>query len=166
MSVERELQAQWLKGIICNHIGHNIAATHFNQRDRMLGLLSTVLAAIVSTAIFTALSSSQSRPLLVTAGVVSLLATVLAAVHSYEKNGELSEQHRQAARQYGTLRREFELLLLENVTKTDTIKAKMVEANARRAEFESSVPTLPQNIFKDALAQADESSVLKLFHVP
>jgi hypothetical protein len=98
--------------------------------------------------------------------VVSLLATVLAAVHSYEKNGELSEQHRQAARQYGTLRREFELLLLENVTKTDTIKAKMVEANARRAEFESSVPTLPQNIFKDALAQADESSVLKLFHVP
>jgi hypothetical protein len=119
----------------------------------------------VSTAIFTALSSSQSRPLLVTAGVVSLLATVLAAVHSYEKNGELSEQHRQAARQYGTLRREFELLLLENVTKTDTIKAKMVEANARRAEFESSVPTLPQNIF-NALAQADESSVLKLFHVP
>ena len=99
-----------------------------------------MLAAIVSTAIFTALSTSQSRPLLVTAGAVSVLAAVLAAVHSYEKNGELSEQHRQAARQYGALGREFELLLFDSVTEVGSLRAKMLEVNAKRAEFESSVP--------------------------
>ena len=163
MSVEGELQAQWLKGIVCNHIGHTIAAARFKQRDRVLGLTGAVLAAIVSTTIFSALSGSESRPLLFTAGAISLLATVVAAVHGYEKNGELSEQHRQASRQYGALRREFELLLLEGGSAIDAIKAKMLEVNTKRAEFEASVPTLPASIYRQAAAQAEESSVLKLF---
>lgn len=166
MSIERELQAQWLKGIVCNHIGHSIAAARFKQRDRVLGLTGAVLAAIVSTTIFSALSASESRPLLFTAGAISLLTTVIAAVHGYEKNGELSEQHRQAARQYGALRREFELLVLDDGSAIDAIKSKMVDVNSKRAEFESSVPTLPPNIYSEAEKQAEKSSVLKLFLAP
>jgi hypothetical protein len=56
------------------------------------------------------------------------------------------------------------LFLFDNVTDVNTVKAKMFEINAKRAEFESSVPTLPGKIFQKARAQADESAVLELFH--
>jgi hypothetical protein len=163
MDAQKKLQCQWLTGIISNHIGHTIAASFYKRYDRIIGLISTIFAAVVSTTIFASLADSRAQNLVLVAGITSLIATILSAVFAFLKYGELSEQHRQAAKNYGTLRREMELLMLQNDIPQEKLLEEMVSINNRRNEFESSVPTLPSGIFQNALKKARESSAVKLF---
>lgn len=161
MTITNQLQVQWLKGIIINHIGHSKAATHYKSRDRGFGLITTILSAVVSTTLFSSLSSESNEKVVLFAGILSLFGTIASAAFTFLKYGELSEQHRQAAISYGTLRREFELLLADDGAVD--IQLKMRDLNSRRAQFEESAPVLPQRIFEKAQKQADQSAAIRLF---
>ena len=162
MTITNQLQVQWLKGIIINHIGHSKAATHYKSRDRGFGLITTILSAVVSTALFSSLSSETNENIVLIAGILSLFGTIASAAFTFLKYGELSEQHRQAAISYGTLRREFELLLADE--NAADIHVKMQDINVRRAQFEKTAPVLPQRIFEKAQQQADQNTAIRLFN--
>lgn len=77
-----------------------------------LGLPLTVISAVVSTTIFATLNSDPSAGWHIAAGIVAATATVLAAIQTFYKFGDLSERHRVAAARYGALRNDLENFIL------------------------------------------------------
>lgn len=160
-----QIEKEWLRTIILNQFGHNTASVYYTKRDRIWGLLSTVLTAVVSTAIFASLSESNDKSLLIVTGAISVVATAFATIHNYEKNGTRAEQHRNTALQYGVIRRSFELLLTEKINNSEEFKVKLEELNKARAECASNAPTLPNEIYNKAKRHAEEHEMMKIFEI-
>lgn len=158
MPTINELQLQWLKGIVANHIAHTRAATGYARSNRILGLTSTILSAVVSTALFSSINQNDSESLVFTAGILSMIATIIAASFSFLKYGELSEQHRQASRKYGVLRRQLELLLTD-VSNPDLME-QMKQLNEKRLEVEEATPIIPNKIYESALKSAESNKLI------
>ena len=135
---------QWQNGLHIRHIAHNRAFSHFKMRDRLLGLISTVLSAVVATTVFASMAESDSNNLITIAGCVSIFATLSAAAYSFLKYAQLAERHHQAAASFGQLRREIELLIYTN---DDMHVDKIESINQRWTELEKDVPAVPQRIY-------------------
>jgi hypothetical protein len=138
---------QWQNGLHIRHIAHNQAFSHFKTRDRLLGLISTVLSAVVATTVFASMAESDSNVLIVIAGCISIFATLSAASYSFLKYAQLAERHHQAAASFGQLRRELELMIYTE----ENVQADKIEAiNQRWTELEKDVPAVPQKIYDRA----------------
>ena len=145
-----ELVNQWKNGLRIRHIGHTRAFSRFRSEDRVIGLLSTIFSAVVATTVFASLSKSETNTLIIIAGCVSVLATLLAASHSFLNYSELSERHRHAAASFGQLRRDLEATLIDkNVQSIDDEKLKQI--NLQWSELEKKSPAIPQKIYDRAL---------------
>ena len=78
----------------------------------MLGVPVVICTSIVGTSIFATLSDNPAVIWKIAAGLISLAATVLAALQTFFKFSELSAKHKLAGAEYGTLRRKIDLFLL------------------------------------------------------
>jgi len=92
--------------------GHYKAGKLAARKHLFLGIPVVIATAIVGTSIFATLSENPETWLKTIAGIISLAATILAALQTFFKFSELSEKHKLAGANYGTLRREIDLFLL------------------------------------------------------
>ena len=92
--------------------GHYQAGKWAARRHIMLGVPVVVATAIVSTSIFATLNEQPSVQWKIAAGLISLVAVVLAALQTFFKYSELAEKHKTAGANYGSLRRRIELFQL------------------------------------------------------
>src|ERR1700733_11797 len=81
---------------------HYDMAERAKIRHKKLGIPVTALTAIAGTSIFAGLSSTKKLWLQITAGLLSLLAAVLAALHTFLNFSEDSAQHKSAAVEFGS----------------------------------------------------------------
>lgn len=138
---------QWQNGLHIRHIAHNQAFSHYKMWDRILGLISTILSAVVATTVFASMAESNTNTLIVIAGCISIFATLSAASYSFLKYAQLAEKHHQAAASFGQLRREIELMLYTS----NTVDAEKIESlNQRWTDLEKDVPAVPQRIYDRA----------------
>lgn len=142
-----ELLTQWKNGLRIRHIAHSKALSYYSSMDRIIGLLSTLLTAVVATTIFASMNESQEKTLILIAGLISILATLASAANAFLKYGELAERHKQAVASFGSLRRELETMLMQNNIAAITTEI-MQEFNNKWSNLEESVPPLPQR-FQD-----------------
>jgi len=89
---------------------HYAAATELQRGHMYLGLPATIGSAVVGATVFTSLATSTSVGVQIAAGLLSLVAGVLAALQTFLRQAERAEQHRLAGARYGTLKSEIELL--------------------------------------------------------
>lgn len=144
-----ELINQWKKGLRIRHIAHTRAFRYYKLWDRIVGLVATLISAVVATTVFASMAESGTKTLIVVAGGISVLSTLVAATYTFLKFGELSERHTQAAASFGQLRRELEIYMMDD--KIDSIDhAKLQEFNATWSELEKKVPSIPQRIYEKA----------------
>jgi hypothetical protein len=144
---------QWKNGLRVRHISHSRAFSYFKLRDRIIGLIATVLSAVVGTTVFASLAESDSNTLIIIAGCISILATLFAASHTFLKYSELAEKHHQAAASFGQLRRDLEIVLMD-ASVTSINDEKLQKVNDLWSELEKTVPAVPQKIYD---ASKDES---------
>ncbi|NMM50836.1 SLATT domain-containing protein [Marinigracilibium pacificum] len=145
--MENPVLKQWENGLRINHISHAMAASHYKKYDRSIGIANTILATIVASSIFAAISDSENTILLVVAGIFSVLAAVFNAIYTFLNYGELAEKHRQAWIGYGDLRKTFEAeTIFENSNNPDKIKEFLLEFNKKLSDLEKVVPEIPQKI--------------------
>ena len=78
-----EIINQWRNGLRIRHIAHSRAFSHFKLMDRIVGLASTILSAVVATTVFASMAESDSNTLILIAGGISILATLFAASYSF-----------------------------------------------------------------------------------
>lgn len=92
--------------------GHYTAGRQAAKGHMWLGVPVVVLTAIVGTSIFATFSETPASHWKIITGLVSLLATVLAALQTFFGFSERAEKHKAAGARYGALRRDIELFAL------------------------------------------------------
>jgi hypothetical protein len=111
---EFELNVGWhLYNARTNSKAQYSAANAADRRNYWIGVPTVVLGAVVSTAIFSALSRSPNSTEKIVAGTLAALAAALAAVQTFFNFSAKAEAHRAAGAQYGDVRRRCEHLLFE-----------------------------------------------------
>lgn len=160
MTKEKLTLEQWQRGLHIRHIAHHRAFSFYKMTDRILGLISTVFSAVVATTVFASMAEdTDSRSLIIIAGCISVIATLLAASYSFLKLGQFAERHHQAAASFGQLRRDLELLICTNC-KVDNEKVESL--NQRWTELEKDVPALPQRIYNRSAKKVKKDSLVDL----
>lgn len=89
---------------------HYQTAVRLDRRHRTLGMTLVVINAVVSTAVFSSMSS-DGTPMgwKIAAAAISVIASVLASIQTFDKAGERAERHRQVAAGFSILKRKIEL---------------------------------------------------------
>jgi len=142
---------QWEKGLRIRHIAHSLCFARYNLQNRMLGLTSTVLAALVSTAVFISLKSGTDIQKNIVGGF-SALAALFAAANTFLKLGELASKHSRAVASFGQLRRKLEL---SECWENDMNKEFLEKLLAQWGNLEKIAPAIPNNIYQKASKMAD-----------
>ena len=117
-----DIVSQWRNGLRILHRAHEQATADFTRRGRILSVATLVLTTIVGTSIFATLNSSPATAWKVTAGLISLIAAVLAALQAFLLYPELAERHRQTASKVGDLRRQLDVLVATGTVTTDGLQ--------------------------------------------
>lgn len=124
----------------------------FERRGGVLGASSVTLSAVVGTAIFATIDKSPAAAMQILAGLLSVLAAVLAALHASQNYAVVVEQHRRAAVAYGRLRRRMEVELAEqSFVNRDVLSRFADKLDVMRQE----APAVPQKIHDRAARQVD-----------
>jgi hypothetical protein len=147
---------QWSNGLRIRHMAHSMSYSYYHRFDRIVGLFSTLLTALVATAIFSSFAESGSRIIITIAGGISILATLSAAAAAFLKYGELAERHNNAVALFGSLRRELETMIMDETILNDN--QKMQELNSKWSELEKSAPAIPSRIFRKASEKVTQSA--------
>lgn len=169
-----KLVNQWQRGLRIRHICHAKAHTRYSRSNRIVGLGSALLSALVTTAIFSSAGGDSGEPattnaaidalrtdraIMLLAGLVSILAALFSSASSFLKLGELAAQHNLAVASYGQLRRDLELEIVQGIDDADMEKLQAV--NARWSELEQNTPAIPSGIFEAAKRQVSGEAAHK-----
>jgi hypothetical protein len=136
---------------------HYFSSTIAEQKNYWLGAPVVIITALVGTSIFGTLQENPSVPIKIAAGILSISATVLAALQTYLGLSEKSAKHKAAGAKYSLIRRHLDILDLELRTKgdefaSDAIKElKNVTTMLDEAAKES--PTIADRIYDIAVAE-------------
>lgn len=147
---------KWQKGLRINHMAHHRAAARYAMLGRALGVAVVVVSTIVGTAIFTTLKESPSVALKTGAGLLSVVAAVLAALQTFLGFAQRQAAHHDSAVRYGALRRERESVLGMPPSKRD-LRQLLADVRMRWDEVDANAPAVPQRLWKDAVESVDEA---------
>lgn len=133
-----------------------------DQKNFWLGVPVVVITAVVGTSIFGTLQNDPSVPVKIAAGVLSISATVLAALQTYLGFSEKATKHREAGARYAAVWRSLDLLNLELKSRGDAFASDAIEqlkgivAVLDEAGKES--PTVSDHAYTKAVAELKEKS--------
>lgn len=138
---------EWYRRTSVTQRAHYLSADHFSKRKYWLGVPAVVLATIVGTSVFAALSLKPDPWLQILIGLASLAAATLTSLQTLLGYSERAEKHRLAGARYGALGRELEMMLLTGApissAQTESVREKL-DALALES------PDTPQSIYYKA----------------
>jgi hypothetical protein len=113
----------------------------------VIGLTSTVLAALVSTAVIVSLTKAGTDTQKAFAGCFSVLAALFAAANTFLKLGELDAKHSSAVASFGQLHRKLEL---SEGWEKNVDKAFLEKLMIQWGNLEKNAPAIPNGIYQKA----------------
>src|SRR5262249_30451808 len=145
---------------------HFQTAEYLGRWNLFLGIPVVVLSAIVGTSLFATLSKDVNVGIRITAGVISVIAAVLASVQTFLRFGARSEQHRVAAERWSSIRREIEKALALPPELAGSPKLLMDDVNAHMDDAADKAPAMPDRRWKRALAKQERAAERAAKHTP
>jgi len=143
---------QWLNnGIKFDHVVHQQPAAYNRRANRLLGIPVTVLAILIGTSIYGALSSSSSPQILIFVGAISVLAAVLSGLQTFLSYPELAQKHQTAGVKFGRLRRRMEEVLSFKL-EPDQLENVLTEIRVAWDQLVEESPDVPQRFHDQALS--------------
>jgi hypothetical protein len=109
-----EMVRKWLSQSGDSKTLHYDAHRKYFHLHYRLGIPVVCLTAITSTAFFASLGKSLDSNTVLLCGFISVFASVFAALQTFFRYAERSEQHRVAAAQYGKLTRDIAYVLAKS----------------------------------------------------
>jgi hypothetical protein len=151
MASHRELATEWLERAERTQHGHYLAALYYSQRHYWMGVPVVLLTAAVGTSVFATLQNKPDAWVQISVGLLSFLATLLAALQTFLSYGERAEKHRLAGARYGAIGRRLELLLA-----TDSGWEVLEEVEKELSSLAQESPNIPRVVHKPMEARDRE----------
>lgn len=153
-----ELILEWHAGIRINVLAHYECSKLFENQHRLLGYPTVILSALTGTTYVSTLNDSSLWWARGVAVALSLAVTVLVSLQTFLRYAERAEKHKEAATEFGKLRRELESIIA-HVPSGDTISAdKMESIRVKWGELSTHAPSIPNNVYTRMF--------LKVWHKP
>jgi hypothetical protein len=110
LSDDIRLLQTWLKRTRESQIGHYAAAEKNSVRHLYIGIPAAIFSAVVGTAVFSALGSSQELDIRLRflVAAISIVTAILTGCQTFLRFSEKSDAHRAAAAKFAELRRFIE----------------------------------------------------------
>jgi SMODS and SLOG-associating 2TM effector domain family 4 len=136
--------------------GHYEVGESLARQQLILGGSVTFLSTLVATALFATLSNDSDVTLRILAGTVAAATAVISALETFLGLSRRAEAHKTAGSQYGSVRRELEILSLDilekNVLPSEAI-TKFKEISSRLSDLADSSPHLPRRYYDRQVAE-------------
>ena len=145
---QEELLKGWLVHCHKERDRHSEAARVYDQYNQWLGGSAAILSAIVATSVFASVSQdARNLTIGIIVGMLSVLATILAALTTFYKFAERAERHRATAAKHKVNIRELECILSgidENIEDFPTIRCEMQK---KLDDLEVDSPVVSQRLY-------------------
>lgn len=160
----QELLVDWQRGLHIFARSHFCASKRYTRNNDILGVSVIVASAIVSSAIIANLGASDHIKQLAI-GIISLVATILAATQKFLAYSETAAKHHEAAKHFEALRDEVEMLLAKLIDSEPITNEQIDSIRKRKGQYEEIAPTIPDKIYQkehDAVLQCEKCPQIKL----
>lgn len=138
----RRILSDWKQRIASYQTGQYNQATYLEKRHYQLGIPAVVLAAIAGTTVFANLSKDFSTAARLTVAIISITTAILTALQTFLNYGKRAETYRAISHQFGTLRREIDVLEQFPPSTDDQMRDKLNEFNKRIADITKDAPLI------------------------
>jgi len=148
---------------------HYIAWERATNRQRWLGVPVVMITAAVGSSIFATINNSPSLKWKIIAGIISLVASVLAALQTSFKYSEIADSHKSAGGSYASMRRRLDLFFLKFPPESTDRAAAVDEINEVIKDLNDlakRTPSIPDNLYYAAVNQlhAEQEKTLQTFN--
>ncbi len=130
-------------------LAHYSAARIYNKLHLWLGIPAVILSVVVSTSIFSSLSTSaesgNTKWLIIIIGLLSVTSGVLAGLQTFLKYSELSEKHRIAGARYAHLKHKIELLATFSIEDEGELRDKLEQIETQWGKYREDSPNISTN---------------------
>jgi MFS family permease len=150
VEIVSKLYQQYMNGLRISQISHFSASRSFMRRNRLLGGGAILISTAVGSSLFATLNSSPSWSWRVIVGVASIVAAVLAALGTFLRYEQLSDQHHSCAVKYGALRRQLETLV-GTAADLQGISDSVTSIVTKWSEVDETAPPIPGLIHRRTL---------------
>jgi len=131
---------------------HFVMSENAGRENLLLGLITAIFSTIVGTTIFAAIAQkSQALWIQIATGFMSVAAAVLAALQTFFRFSELSQQNKTAAVGYDKIKVSLDLFLLTfdpASTQTDQALAALKSITEELEKIEAASPSVPDSVFR------------------
>jgi hypothetical protein len=153
-----ELILEWHAGIRINVLAHYECAKLFEGFHRLLGYPTVILSALAGTAYVSTLNDSGVWWARSIAVVLSLAVTVLVSLQTFLRYAERAEKHKDAATEFGKLRRELEEIIAHVPEGSKVTEGQMETIRVKWGEISTHAPSIPNHVYTRMF--------LKVWHKP
>lgn len=142
-----ELILEWHAGIRINVLAHYECAKLFENQHRLLGYPTVILSALTGTTYVSTLNDSASGWARSLAVVLSLGVTVLVSLQTFLRYAERAEKHKDAATEFGKLRRELEEIIAYVPDGGKITEGQMESVRVKWGELSTHAPSIPNKVY-------------------
>ena len=161
-----KLLTDWFRRARESQLAHYACSNYFSRLNLFLGIPTIVLSTIVGTAVFVSMDNSAIGNYKIAIGMVSMLASVLAALHTFLGFSQRDEKHKLTASGYASIRRELELMKSFNVEEEKELEKKFEAVKQRMDHLAESSEEVPDRIWRKVVGELKHRPHERIFHLP
>lgn len=153
-----DLIQEWHAGIRISVLAHYECSKLYEAYHRLLGYPTVILSALAGTAFVSTLNDSSVWWARSFAVVLSLAVTVFVSLQTFLRYSERAEKHKNAATEFGKLRRELEQIIAFTPEGGTVPESEMKSVRIKWGELSTHAPSIPNQVYSRMF--------LKVWHKP
>jgi len=153
-----DLIQEWHAGIRISVLAHYECSKLYEAYHRLLGYPTVILSALAGTAFVSTLNDSSVWWARSFAVVLSLAVTVFVSLQTFLRYSERAEKHKNAATEFGKLRRELEQIIAVIPEGGMVPESDMKSVRIKWGELSTHAPSIPNQVYSRMF--------LKVWHKP
>ena len=167
MNKEQELLIKdWFRRVRENQFTHYACGNYFSRLNYMLGIPTIILSTVVGTAVFVSLDNQAVGNYKIAIGIISMLASVFATLHTFLGFSQRAEKHRLTATGYASVRRELELIKTFPIENSVELSKKLETIKIQIDHLAESSEEVPKRVWEKNIKALKEKEHNRIFHIP
>lgn len=151
-----------IKQCLMRKCAHWDSARKYQKYDKVIKIPNIILSSVLSTSLFSQVSSDTQENIKYTFASISGLLTILTALDNYLDFNGLHISHRNASLGYGSLQRSIEVILMKTPENRGSYSEVMERIMAEYSKLRENSPFIPRYILENYEENTEEMNPSEL----